>query len=256
MQNHYQIYTKTWHIKNGRETIYGHIHMPKNYKGKMKVAILSHGLGGNYEQMEPYAKNLAHKGYFTFTYDFPGGSIGGQSIGRKSTQMSIFTEERDLLAVIKAVSNRQDVIRNHILLVGASQGGAVSALTASRHSKNIDALVLMYPAFSITANAQRQYKSYNDVPKEVDLFGFSLGKIYFKHLFNMDITQAATKFSGPVLIVHGQQDDIVPIHYSRQAAHNFKYAQFKVLPNAGHDFAGDDRNQAIKYMDNFVNKLK
>lgn len=34
-----------------------------------------------------------------------------------------------------------------ILLVGTSQGGTVSALTASRHPKNIGALALMYPAF-------------------------------------------------------------------------------------------------------------
>lgn len=140
--------------------------------------------------------------------------------------------------------------------MGASQGGAVSALTASRHPKNIGALALMYPAFSITANAQQQFSSYADVPANVDLFGFNLGRVYFKKLFNMNITKTATKFNGPVLIVHGQQDDIVPIRYPREAAHNFKHAQFKVLPEAGHDFAGNDRSQAIQYMDNFVNKLK
>lgn len=251
-----RISDQIWRIKNGKETIYGHIYQPVKFTGQKKVAILSHGLGGNYEQMTAYARNLAHRGYFTYAYDFPGGSLGGHSTGRRSTQMSIFTEEKDLLAVITAVRKRKDIQPQKFLLVGASQGGVVSALTASRHPRYIGALALMYPAFSITANAQNSYSSFAAVPKKVDLYGFTLGRSYFKKLFHMDITKTATRFDGPVLIVHGQQDDIAPLRYSRQAAHNFKHAQLKILPNAGHDFAGSDRKQAIRDMDNFVNGLR
>lgn len=251
-----QISDQVWWIKNGAEKIYGHIYQPVKFSGKKKVAILSHGLGGNYEQMTAYARNLAHRGYFAYAYDFPGGSLGGQSTGRKSTKMSIFTEERDLLAVIRAIRKRKNIQPKKFLLVGASQGGVVSALTASNHPRYIGALALMYPAFSITANAQHAYSSFAAVPKKVDLYGFTLGRPYFKELFHMDITKTATRFNGPVLIVHGQQDEIAPLRYSRQAAHNFKHAQLKILPNAGHDFAGNDRQQAIRDMDNFVNELR
>lgn len=256
-QTYSQISSQVWRIRNGKEIIYGHIYRPKNYREKkMRVAILSHGFGGTEDQMKPYAKNLAHRGYFTYVYDFPGGSLDGKSTGRKTTEMSIFTEEADLLKIIQAVRQRNDVQKNNILLVGASQGGAVTALTASRHPKHISALVLMYPAFSITDNAKSRYHSYTQVPNHPELFGIPLGKTYYKNLFKMDITKAATKFSGPVLIVHGEQDDIVPVRYARKANNNFKNSTLKVLPNAGHDFDGSDRKQAIEYMDQFINKLK
>lgn len=129
-------------------------------------------------------------------------------------------------------------------------------MTASRHPKHISALVLMYPAFSITDDAKSQYHSYTQVPNHPELFGIPLGKIYYKNLSKMDITKAATKFSGPVLIVHGEDDDIVPVRYARKANNNFKNSTLEVLPNAGHDFDGRDRKQAIEYMDQFINKLK
>ncbi len=249
------ISTKTWYVKNGKEHIFGYIYQPKNFSGKKKVAILSHGLNGNFKEMKPYAKNLAHHGYLTYAFDYPGGGSKTKSTGLKTTQMSLFTEEKDLLAVIKAISQRNDVRKNKILLVGGSQGGAVSALTASRHPQQIGALALMYPAFSITDYAQSAFRNYSDVPQTVNLFGFKLGKIYFKHLFDMDLTKLATKFTGPVLIVHGKQDIVVPYQYSRTAAHNFKNAELKLLPHAGHDFTGASRAKVIKYLDHFIKKL-
>ncbi|KRL91514.1 alpha beta superfamily hydrolase [Lactobacillus kalixensis DSM 16043] len=151
---------------------------------------------------------------------------------------------------------RNNVQKNGILLVGASQGGAVSALTASRHPRHIGALALMYPAFSITADAQARYSSYSQVPNRPDIFGITVGKAYYRGLFDMDLTHDATKFNGPVLIVHGQADDTVPIRYSRQAQHNFRNATLKEIPNARHGFSGADLNRSIKYMDDFVDNLK
>lgn len=76
---HGQIFDQIWRIKNGQETIYGHIYRPVKFAGQEKVAVLSHGLGGNYEQMTAYVKNLAQRGYFAYAFDFPGGSLGRQS---------------------------------------------------------------------------------------------------------------------------------------------------------------------------------
>ena len=105
-------------------------------------------MGGNYQELENYARNLAKKGYLAYAFDFPGGSSNGQSKGLSQTQMSIYTEEQDLLAIIKVLRHRNDVDKNNVLLVGGSQGGVVSALTASQHSAYIKGLALMYPAIS------------------------------------------------------------------------------------------------------------
>ncbi|WP_119326744.1 alpha/beta fold hydrolase [Companilactobacillus musae] len=247
---------QVWHVKYNNEDIYGHIYTAKNHPKKMPIAIVSHGLGGNYQELESYAKNLANQGYLAYSFDFPGGSYNGRSTGIKQIQMSIITEEQDLLAVKEALQKRDDVLKHRVLLVGGSQGGVVSALTASNHPQDIEGLALMYPAFSITRDAQEQYSSFDQVPKTNDLMGFTVGRNYYKELLNMDITNTATKYKGPVLIVHGNSDDIVSIKYPRQAAHNFKNAHFIVLKNAGHGFYGKDLKLALKDLDEFVKSKK
>jgi len=243
-------------IHNKREIIYGHVYTSKEKVTKRPIAIVSHGLGGNYQELENYARNLAKKGYLAYAFDFPGGSSNGQSKGLSQTQMSIYTEEQDLLAIIKTLRRRGDVDKNNILLVGGSQGGVVSALTASQHPDYIKGLALMYPAFSITHDAQEKYSSVDKVPQETDIFGFSVGKTYYQKLLNIDITKVATKYKGPVLIVHGTDDDIVPIKYVQQAADNFSNVDFEKLSGAGHGFEGNDQQKALKFLDRFVDKIK
>ncbi|RRK09952.1 alpha/beta hydrolase [Lactiplantibacillus garii] len=114
----------------------------------------------------------------------------------------------------------------------------------------------MYPAFSITHDAQARYHSVSQIPQESDIFGFSVGKAYYQKLLNIDITKIATKYRGPVLIVHGTSDDVVPIKYVERAAHNFPNATFKKITGAGHGFEGSDQQRALHLLDNFVTKTQ
>ncbi|MGQ4557970.1 alpha/beta hydrolase family protein [Levilactobacillus hammesii] len=238
------------------EQIYGHLYSPKHStQKKLPVAIVSHGLGGNYQELAGYARQLARHGYLAYAFDFPGGSSGGESSGVSQTEMSIYTEARDLLGVINALTQRQDAQTGKVLLVGGSQGAVVSALLASQHPEKIRALALMYPAFSITHDAQRKYRSMKSVPATTNVFGFTVGRSYYRGLLKTNITKSATQFTGPVLLVHGGNDDIVPIKFAREAAQNFKNAQFHELPTAGHGFEGVDQKKAYRLLDKFTEKL-
>lgn len=248
----YQVNDKILYVDTSSRRIYGHVYTPKNVNKKMPIAIVSHGLGGSYQELENYAKDLANKGYLAYAFDFPGGATGGKSTRLSQTKMSIYTEEADLQGVIKALRKRSDVQKEGILLVGGSQGGVVTALTASQHPEHIKALVLMYPAFSITHDAQSMYSSVNEIPNKTDVFGFEVGKSYYQNLLDSDITKVATKFSGPVLIVHGTSDEVVPIKYSKQAAKNFPNATFKQINGGDHGFSGDYQAKAIKFMNDFI----
>lgn len=242
------------HFKH--ENIYGHLYSPrKTSQKKLPVAVVSHGLGGNYQELAGYARQLARQGYLAYALDFPGGSSGGESSGVSQTDMSIYTESRDLSRVITALTKRKDAQAGKVLLVGGSQGAVVSALLAAQHPEKVKALALMYPAFSITHDAQQKYQSMKSVPASTNVFGFTVGRNYYRGLLHTDITKSATKFRGPVLVVHGGNDDIVPIKYAREAAKNFKNAQFHELPTAGHGFEGADQKNAYKLLNKFVNKL-
>lgn len=234
------------------ERIYGHLYTPKKKTRKLPVAIVAHGLGGNYQELGGYARHLASRGYMAYAFDFPGGTTDGKSTGVKQTQMSVRTEERDLVAVINRITARKAAQSRQVLLVGGSQGGVVSALTASDHPNLVKRLALMYPAFSITHDAQARYPNGQAVPQTTDIFGFTVGRAYYRPLLQMDVTKTATRYAGPVLIVHGSADSVVPIRYVKQASRQFKHSQFHELKGAGHGFEGKDQDKALHFLDQFI----
>lgn len=63
--------------------------------------------------------------------------------------MSIFTEQTDLEAVMNNQLGQEFVDAENLFLMGISQGGMVSPLTAAVHPETIRGLVLLYPAFCI-----------------------------------------------------------------------------------------------------------
>ena len=61
--------------------------------------------------------------------------------------MSVLTEKADLEAVLEEVKQWDFVDTGSIYLMGNSQGGLVTALTAAEHKEEIRAVILIYPAF-------------------------------------------------------------------------------------------------------------
>lgn len=250
----YKVTEQEWTIARDGVNIYGHLFLPQGVAGPKKAVILSHGLAGNYRDLVDYAKNLAGQGYVAYAFDFPGGAKNGRSSGVDQLSMSIFTEEQNLKTVLDAVKNRKDVDANEVSLLGESQGGAVSAMLASKYPKEVKSLVLMYPAFSITDYSQAAFKSIKKVPDTLNLFGFTVGKAYFAKLFKYDLLKSATKYKGPVLLLHGSDDIIVPETYSEKANKKFKNSRLHIIKHAGHEFKGEHKREAVSLIDKFLDK--
>ena len=113
---------------------------------KLPIAIVSHGFMAFQDTVRQYAKALAEMGYAAYCFDFCGGSVvKGKSDG-KTTDMSVLTEVKDLESVIDYAKGQAYTDENHILLMGCSQGGFVSAITAAKRKQEIEKLILFYPA--------------------------------------------------------------------------------------------------------------
>lgn len=250
----YQVIDQVWRIRQDNVNIYGHLYLPQGLTGKKKAVILAHGLAGKYRDLTSYAKYLASHGYVAYAFDFPGGAKNGQSSGVDQLKMSIFTEEKNLQTVLTAVKNRTDVNHKQVSLLGESQGGTVAAMLASKYPQEVKSLVLLYPAFSITDYAQAAFKSEKQVPDKLNLFGFTIGKAYFEKLFKYDLLKEATKYQGPVLIMHGTSDLIIPDSYSVKANKKFKHSKLHLFKGAGHDFKGIYRRHADKLINSFLHK--
>lgn len=233
-------------VNNGKR-IYGVAYIPQGVSGKMPAVIYSHGLGSSYSYGEPYARFLASHGIVCYCFDFCGGSPSSRSDGR-TTDMSIFTEEGDLVAVLNSVQEWDFVDRNQIFLFGSSQGGMVSAMVAADHEAEIKGLILFYPAFCIAEFAMERYDSAAEVPETTPFLGMTVGRTYFVNLFDYDTYGDVRRYRKDVLIIHGDRDGVVPLSFSDRAVEEYPSATLHVIENAGHGFGGNDMQEAARYM--------
>ena len=221
----------------------------------MPAVIVSHGFLANEKTVCGYAAALAEQGFLAVTFDFNGGGLGSRSDG-KSADMTLLTEKEDLLAVIRAVQGQLQPAS--VSLMGCSQGGFVSALAAKElGSAAIRRLILFYPALCIPDDARKGHMmSYHFDPDNVpDVLGYlpmKLSGAYARAVMDMDPFEAIRGYDGPVLLLHGTEDRVVDISYSRRAKSVYRQCEYHELPGGGHGFSGKQDEEAIQLIRSFM----
>lgn len=112
----------------------------------------------------------------------------------------------------------------------------VAALLAAQRAEEVRALVLLYPALAIPENARAQYADAASVPETAYVFGTAVGRVYYTDVLELDAYAEIAAFTGPVLLIHGSADIIVPLSCSQRAAEVYADAELTVLDGAGHGF--------------------
>ncbi len=231
----------------------------------LPIAIVCHGFMANKETVRHYTKALAKAGYAAFCFDFCGGCVvGGKSDG-DTTKMSALTEVKDLEAVLSYVRSLPFTDAENVLLMGCSQGGFVSALTAAKKENNIRKLVLFYPAFCIPDDARKgQMMLAKFDPAHVpDTFfcgPMKLGKCYVQDVLPLEPFAQIAPFDGDVLLVHGTRDAIVNISYAEKAYETYRNRatgtiRYEIIKNGTHTFVAKHDTMAIDYLLQFANTI-
>ena len=251
-QNTYKYRTEQIYCERDGRLIFGEIYVPEGVERRMPAVVYSPWYGGTYDSGAPYARALARAGYVVYTFDFCGSCSHSKSDGR-TTEMSMLTEVADLDAVVSKALSLDYVDASHLFLMGASQGGLVSALEAARRSTDVRGLVLLYPALNIPDDIHQMFGSKNRIPDTHNIWGIPLGRIYFEEVWDIDVYDAINWYPGDVLILHGDSDGLVPLRYSQHAANAYTNASLKVMRGAGHGFYGSDHEQAVQHILEFLN---
>ena len=231
-------------IENGDRQIYGVLNRPAGREGRLPIAIVSHGFNGTHHFAQDYFSPLAELGWMTYAFDFPCGSVNSRS-DSNTMNMSILDEQSDLRAIVNYFRSQPYVDPNRIMLIGESQGGLISALTAAQMNKEVSELVLIYPALCIPNNWNSRYPKLEDIPDTTRLWNVPMGRRFFEELRGMDAFRTMNKFQKPVLIIQGDADQVVLMEDSRRAAKTYKQARLHVIPGAGHGFKPKERQEAI-----------
>lgn len=241
-----ELWIETTH---GRK-VFGILNRPKT-DGRQKVAVVSHGFNGTHHFARDYFETLAQLGYMTYTFDFPCGSLYSQS-DNNTMGMSLLDEKEDLKSIVEYFYNRSDVDTVGLVLIGESQGGLVSALAAAELQDRVSRLVLVYPALCIPDNWNSRYATPAEIPDTTRLWNVPIGRRFFEELRGMEVYKEIVRYRGPVQIIHGSHDRVVPLQYSERAGKCYREAHLDVISGAGHGFNLEERKLSNALMEDFL----
>ena len=216
---------------------------------KYPVVILCHAYNCTLESVSDYAEKLAALGFIAITFDFCGGCTRSKSSG-SPLEMSLKTELADLMAVSAAARELPIADKDRVFLYGESQGGCVAALAAGECSDDFAGLAMMYPALCIPYDWRRITE--NGTPDTYELFGMTISKKFADGVPREDIFALISRFEKPVLILHGDSDEIVNISYSERAEKAYKNARLSKYIGEGHGFSPKARAAALARIHDFL----
>ena len=235
------------------QRIWGVAYIPNLNRNTYPLVICSHALGCDYTSCMEYADLFVSHGLAAYCFDFRGG--GGNKSDGSITDMSLITEASDIAAVIDAALKWDFVDPDRIILMGESQGGAASAITASRREENVNGLILCYPGFLIHDAVHKRFRSLNEVPASYTLGWHRVGRIYAEDVWNYDIYEEIGRYTKAVLLLHGDRDGIVPITYARQAAKVYSDVEFDIIRGGGHGFYGNAFDDAADCILRYLQRI-
>ena len=238
-------------FRRGALTIRGHIY--GSTEACSHAVILCHGFLANERMCRKYAQLLADMGFLAVTFDFCGGGLFSRSDGR-TQDMTVFSEIEDLQAVVETI--RTQFTPKSITVMGCSQGGFVAGLYAAAHPE-IDRLILFYPAICIPDDARGGKMMFYrfdpaHIPAVLGRFPMKLGGDYARTVLHMDPYEEMKGYDGPVLLVHGTEDTIVDISYSRALKDIYPHCHYEEIPGGGHMFRGQADEKACQILQDFM----
>ncbi|MBT3603911.1 MAG: alpha/beta fold hydrolase [Candidatus Latescibacteria bacterium] len=199
-----------------------------------QIVVLGHGVTGNKDRpfLVALADGLESAGINVLRFSFAG---NGDSDGRFEDAV-ITKEVDDLGRVIDALDGYT------ICFVGHSMGGAVGVLRASTDGR-IQYLISLAGMVDTKGFAEREFGDVTpDAGNMWDDEDCPLSSAYMNDLTALDtVVNRATQIHVPWLLVHGTEDDVVPIEDSQLIFTKANEPKELVeLPGADHVFGDAD----------------
>lgn len=219
--------------------IKGNLYMPENI-GPMNLAVLFiHGWNSKQDSFFGYASTLASKGYICMTFDMRGHGISEGDISTLTRADFL----NDVLAAFDFLSHVHGVDQKNITVIGSSFGAYLATLLSSK--RTCAAIGLRVPAnypdkgFDTIPHHNRAKSYYIDM---VDS-----DEVKWKttiHTYEETVSlRAIHEFSGKILLVESEMDDLVPhevVQSYANAVSDKDKLTYVVMKGAGHGIGKDE----------------
>lgn len=195
------------------------------------VVIIGHGVTGNKDRplLVAIASGLAELGWPCIRFSFSG---NGDSEGRFE-ESTITKDIGDLKSILSAVPQEQ-----RVAYIGHSMGAAVGVKTAVE-SMAIQSLVSLAGMIDTRGFAEREFGDLKpDSGFMWDDSDCPLSSVFMKDMENIgDLLSEAARVRAPWLLIHGSDDDVVPVEDSRNAFDAARCEKKLIeIPGADHMF--------------------
>ena len=197
------------------ETIRGMFHCPDGAGGVPGV-LLCHGFTGT--KVEPHrifvktSRALAEAGVASLRVDFRG---SGESDG-EFEDMTCLTEISDARAALTHLAGRDEVDAERLGILGLSMGGFVTASVLAGDDRPKSAVlwsaVCDFPSLIAKMVAEGGHDALPD--GRLDFAGDLVGPGFAQALGAAKPLDGVGGFAGPLLIIHGDADEAVPVSHA------------------------------------------
>lgn len=212
--------------------LHGNLHVP--YEGAPCVVCL-HGLESSKDTTKwlSFASRLQEKGYACLRFNFRGCGEGEEKSEGRFEDVSLSARIKDYKAALKFLEATGKVDMSRLGVVGSSFGGMTAIAAKERRVKAMVVLASPYkiPRFDKPI-IPKEDGDYYILPS-----GRKFKKEFYDDMRKYDLLQAI-KEAPPILIIHGDSDEIVPLEHSYklyEAASGPK--SIKVIKGADHIFS-------------------
>ncbi len=211
---------------------------PSEFPEKCPLVIVIHGFTSCKDKPHTISacRAMNDAGFATLRVDMYGhGESGGEF--RNHTLFKWLT---NTLTVID-YARKLDFV-TELYLSGHSQGGLTAMLAAGMEPDRIKGLILRAPATMIPEGARRGRLlggSFDPlhIPDTLPVIkGLELDGNYIRTAQMIHVEENIDRYTGPVLIVHGEKDDVVPLQGSIDASKRYRDCQLATIPGDTHSF--------------------
>lgn len=217
------------------------LQLPRGFdpsKDTCNLVILMHGVMShkNIVPMPRIARKLVKAGYAVLRFDF---NAQGKSDG-DLMKCTVPSEIDDARAVYDYARTLPFV--DKVVLAGHSQGGAVAGMLAGRLASAgcaPDALVLLAPGGALKDYAQQGtflgvHCDPVNPPESVRVYWYKFSREYILTAQTLPIYEESALYQGPVCLIHGTTDKIIPLEYSANYLAIYPSCHYVEIPGERH----------------------
>lgn len=139
-----------------------------------------------------------------------------------------------------------------LFLCGHSQGGLLIMLLGGMCPDDFKAIIPLSPAWTIPQDAREGSVlgvSFDPghIPENLTTDEWELSGNYIRVAQTIHVEDEIERYEGPVLIVHGDDDEIVPYEYGKKAAELYKNAKLVTIHGDDHCYTRhlDEMSEAV-----------